>query len=234
MNHNLSSTKNSKLSAVPWLFLALIIFVLSASIAVSIIPRSLAASVTMEVYQQEGHKVFGKNTALDIFDDPKLGGKKLVQPFSKGSYVFAVFNNSNSDPLPYSLDVLGTNPENIPLVFSLQKNGAYVYGGDGIANMLPLSAVNLSETLLGGKKTDLYTIKWEWKTESDAIDTTIGKDGTQLYTLTIKATGTVPDATIPETGNRPNLLVWVVILSASVFLLLILPLFKRRKDEHSR
>ena len=234
MNNDSLKRKNSKRSTIPWLFLALIMFVLSASIAVSSIPRSLAASVTMEVYQQEGHKVFGKNTSLDIFNDPKLGGKKLVHPFSKGSYVFAVFNNSSSDPLPYSLDVLGTNPEDIPLVFSLQKNGTYVYGGEGVANMLPLSKVNLSEATLGGKKTDLYTIKWAWKTESDAVDTAIGNVGTQLYTLTINATGTIPDATIPETGDSSNLIVWVAIVSASMLLLFILPLVRRRKDEYSR
>ena len=234
MNYDRLKTKNGKLSTIPWLFLALMIFVLSIAILFVSIPRSLAASVTMEVYQQEGHKVLGKNTLLDIFNDPKLDGKKLIHPFSKGSYVFAVYNNSNSDPLPYSLTITGENPENVPLVFSLQKNGAYIYGGEGKANMKPFSEYKVAETLLSGRKTDLYTIKWEWETESDVIDTAIGNIGTQLYTLKINATGTIPDTDIPETGNHTNVFTWLAILSACVLLLLILPLYKRRKDEAPR
>jgi len=225
--------KNGKLFVIPWLSLALIIFIISAAITFLVIPRSLAAQTTMEVYQQEGRKAFGQETSLDMFNDPKLGGQKLIHPFSKGSYTFAVYNNSNSDPLPYSLDITGTNPDEIPLVFSLQKNGVFIYGGEGTANMIPLSEINFPETNLDGNKTDLYTIKWEWKTESDEMDTAIGNNGTQAYKLIITATGTMPEINDlpPITGDNSNMLMWLVLMLISTLLLFILLFFRRREDE---
>ena len=231
MKYNIFNVKKCKLSVIPWGFLVLIFFMLSATIVFSVIPKSLAAQTTMEVYQQEGQKVFGKETSFDIFNDSKLGGQKLVHPFTEGSYTFAIYNNANSDPLPYSLDITGTNPDEIPLIFSLQKNGEYVYGGEGKPNMIPLSEINFPETLLNGKKTDIYTVKWEWKTESDIIDTAIGNDGTQLYTLIIKATGTILETNVPITGDRSNIFIWFFVMLVSILLLFILPFRKRKKDE---
>ena len=221
------------MSVVPWFFLGLIIFIISALIWASVLPQSLAAQVTMEVYQQEGRKAFGQETSLDIFNDPKLDGQKLVHPFTKGSYTFAVCNNSDSDPLPYSLDINGTNPDEIPLVFSLQKSGEYIYGGEDKTAMIPLSEINLPEVNLDGNKTDIYTLKWEWETESDEIDTAIGNIGTQTFKLIITATGTIPtiDVLSPQTGNPSHMVLWFAIVILSMSLLFILLFHKRNKDE---
>ena len=150
MEQGILNGKNNKLSVVPWFFLALFFLILSAVIAFAILPRSLAAGVTMEVYQQQGRKAFGQTTSLDIFNDPDLGGQKLVHPFSEGSYTFAVYNNSDSDPLPYTIAITETNPHDIPLVFSLQKNDVYVYGNAGVGNRVPFSGIDFPETLLDG------------------------------------------------------------------------------------
>jgi len=197
------------------------------------IPRSLAAQVTMEIYQQEGRKAFGRETDLDVFNDAKLGGKKLVHPFTKGSYTFAVYNNSNSNLLPYSLKISGVNPDEIPLVFSLRKNGEYVYGGERITNMLPLSEIKLSEINLGGKKTDMYIINWEWKTERDDIDTAIGRNGSQTYKLVLMATGTIPEINNipPITGDNFNMLLWFVIMFVSILVIVSILVFYKRGDE---
>ena len=233
MKYNVSNSNYKKASAIPWLFLTIIAFILSAVILFSLIPPSLAAQTTMEVYQQEGQKSFGQETSLDIFNDPKLSGKKLVHPFTKGSYTFGVHNNSNSDLLPYALNISSTNPEEIPLVFSLKKNGEYIYGGNGKANMIPLSEINFSETMLDGNKTDLYTINWEWETDNDTIDTAIGRNGTQLYTLVITATGTMPEirSLSPKTGYNSNMPLLFAIAVISSLVLLFMLFYKRRKDE---
>ena len=202
MNRQKIEIKNRNTQLIPWLFLALIIFMLSAATLFSVLPKSFAAQVTMEVFQQKDGKVFSQETEtiLDIFNDPKLGGQKLVHPFSRGSYSFVVYNNSNSDPLPYSLNIWSINSENIPLVFSLQKNGVYILGGAADSSMLPLSQFNFPETLLSGRASDVFTFTWRWETTSDVIDTAIGNIGTQLYTIKIKATGTIPDD-LPATPN---------------------------------
>jgi len=223
--------KKDKQSVVPWFSVLLIVFIMSGIIGFAAIPKSLAAQAIMEVYQQDGRKAFGQGTRLDIFNDPKLGGQKLVHPFTKGSYTFAVYNNSNSDYLPYSLEILSENPDNVPLVFSIRKNGEYVYGGENITNMIPLSGINFPEINLGGKKTDLYTLKWEWKTESDYADTIIGNDGTQIFNLFITATGTMPEINDlpPKTGDNFNILLWFAVLFASLLIVFILLFYKRKK-----
>jgi len=187
----------------------------------------------MEVYQQEGRKAFGRKTDIDVFNDAKLSQKKLVHPLTNGSYTFAVYNNSNSNSLPYSLEISGVNPDEIPLVFSLRKNGDYVYGGERTTNMLPLSDIKFSEIDLGGKKTDTYIINWEWKTERDDIDTAIGRDGSQTYKLVLTATGTVPetDNIPPITSDSFSMLFWLVIMSASILALVSILIFYKRGDD---
>jgi len=225
--------KHGGLAAIPWLFLALLAVIISAVVALTVIPRTLAAQVTMEVYQQADGKVFGKETQLDIFQDPKLKGQKLVHPFSEGSYTFAVHNSSNSAALPYSLEITGANPEDIPLVFDLKKNGEYIHGGEGFENMVPFSELNFPELLLEGKRTDLYTIHWKWKTTSDEIDTAIGNIGTQTYTLLIQATGSIAETRVtgPNTGDNTQIFVWFALALVSAVLILLLLFFKKRKDD---
>ena len=198
----------------------------------SIIPRSAMIQATVvEVYQQEGRKAFGQETSLDIFNDIKLDGKKLIHPLSKGSYTFAVCNNSNGSQLPYSLDISSVNPDGIPLVFSLQKNGEYIYGGDGEASMAPLSEAGFLEATLGGNKTDIYTIKWEWKTESDEADTVIGSNGTQQYKLIITAAGTMSEVQglLPKASNA---LIWLLLVAIVLMALLALLFYRHRKDKN--
>ena len=193
MTHNRQNLKIKKHLNISWFFLTVIVLLFVAANALRVIPKSWAAEVTMEVYQQKDGKIFGTNTTLDIFNNPKLGSKELIAPFTTGSYSFAVHNNSNSRSLPYSLSITADNPHNVPLVFSIEKNGQFVYGGNGLSNMQLLTAFEIPESFLAGNRVDMYTLKWEWKTASDAIDTAIGNDGTQLYKLFINVTGTIEE-----------------------------------------
>ena len=230
MAQNLHRENRKWLPGVPWLFLSFVAILFSIVLVFTLIPWSMAAQSTMEVYQQSGHKAFGKETQLDIFNDPGLGGKKLIHPFTNGTYTFAVYNNSNTLLLPYSLLIEAKNPDNIPLVVSLQKNGNYVFGGAGISNMLPLTSFEFDEYTLSGNKTDLYTIRWAWDTETDLIDTEIGLDGTQIYSLKITATGTTPETSADiKTGDETIVWPWILIMAVCVVLILIL-LFSKRKE----
>lgn len=199
-------------------FALLIVLLLSFAAVASVIPKTLAAQVTMDVYQQKGKKAFGNKTSLDIFNDPKFNGQKLIAPYTAGSYTFAVFNNSASQPLPYSIALEGQNQDNIPLVFSLQKNGAYIYGGKN--DMLPLSQYKLKDAELKGRKTDLYTLKWKWKTTNDRMDTQLGNRENLKYSLLLTAVGTINNVIV--TGDAFNIHLWIIILCVSAVLLIVL------------
>jgi len=225
-----------------WVRFAALLVLLFVAIGAPLVQRALAAEVTMEVYQVADGKVFGQKTSLDVFNHPRLGGKKLLAPYSKGIYSFAVYNNSKSRALPYSLDIEVDNPEGIPLVASLRKNGQYIFAGAAPGGLLPLSTFSIPEAPLAGENTDLYTLEWEWRTESDEKDTEIGNDGSQEYTLTITATGTMEEEDISpkparpvkidkNTGDSARILVWLVLAIMGALLLIIVLRRHRKRDE---
>jgi len=236
--------------------LCLFFFVLMTSLVVAclVIPKTLAAQVTMDVYQQADGKAFGKETSLDIFsnDNHVLNGENLIAPYSSGSYTFAVYNNSASNLLPYTLTLISSNPNKIPLVFSLQKNGEYIYGGISEDEMVPLSEFSSGDIELGGEQTDLYTIKWHWNTTSDENDTGFGTLATErdlVYKLTITATGTVSEEKlpkddtgvkgiinkiinrVPKTGDNTSILLWLVLALGALLLIILLIYRRYRKKE---
>ena len=251
--------KNRKLNTdtmVGILCLFFVVLMTSLVAANLVIPKSLAAQVTMEVYQQADGKAFGRETSLDIFNNEALGGKKLVAPFTTGSYTFAVYNSAASNLLPYNLSLVASNPEDIPLVFSLQKNGEYIYGGASDGEMIPLTEFTSNDVELNGNQTDLYTIKWRWNTTSDESDTALGELATQrdlIYKLTIMATGTISEDSIPngggtngntgakgiinkiinrfpKTGDNTFILPLIVLVIVA-FSLIILLIYKRRRKK---
>ena len=225
-NYNLSK-KNGKL--MPCLFLLAVIFFISTAVGLSSVPKTWAAK-TIEVYQKQGDKIFGKNTSLDIFNDPKYGGQRLIAPYSKGTYVFEV-RNSCGEALPYTIDIEAINPDNLPIILNIKKNGSYIYGGEH--SMLPLSALNLPEKLLAGNTTDIFTLGWAWdESQTDPADTAIGKvSAEQYYTIIINATGSIEEKDGPKTGDNSNIFLWVVLITISALFIFILVFFKRREKD---
>jgi len=203
MQHGITDIRQQKwkTDTIVGILCLLFVILISTVAAVWAVPRTLAAKVNMEVYQQADGKVFGRETSLDIFKNGRFDDEKLVAPYSTGSYTFAVLNTAASSPLPYTLKFFSDNPEEIPLIFSLQKNGEYIYGGAEDNSMLTLTELNFTDNQLGGSQTDLYTLHWRWKTYSDEEDTALGNLANErdlIYKLTVTATGTISDEILPD------------------------------------
>ena len=233
MKHDCEIPTN-KTRTIPWFFLMLLTVTLSVAVLLAAVPRTFAAPDTLEVYQQTGNRVFGKTTSLDIFQDTKRGGQKLLAPNSEGSYTFAVHNKSASDPLPYAINITAVNPDNIPIVVSVTKNGAYIYGGSSPSSMRRLSAYQFDDEL-SGNDTDIYIISWSWNTESDTTDTQIGLSGPVYYTLVITAMGTIDETHAVQTGDQTQGIVWAALALTSVIILFVIFNKQRKtKDEDSQ
>ena len=223
-------SENKKVFSYWGLFTLFFVFLISLVVLLLVLPRTFAPKVTMEVYSQADGKAFSRDVEVDIFNDPKLNNQMLVHPYSKGSFSFAVYNNSESDMLPYYIEIESENPDQIPLIFSLQKNGQYIYGGNEEVEMELITYRKFEESYLLGKNTDMYTLKWQWKTESDVDDTLIGDSGEQFYKLILRAVGTVDEIEIPQTGDRSKLKIFICLAFVS-FLLIILIRFREKKEE---
>ena len=182
-------------------------FVLSALVALllfSAVGQACAVDPIMVVYQEKDGRIFGVDTRLDIFNNPELGGRKLLAPGDSGTYVFRVANESKKAKLPYTLQLSAANAGRLPIVISLEKNGDYVFGAAGLQGMLPLSQFLLEDNTLAAKASDTYTLHWAWRSISNENDTDMGNDGTQTYTLWIRAVGTLDEDPNPPKPPGPK------------------------------
>ena len=167
-----------------FLFVLVSIFFLFLSL-----PKSFLPSQTFEVYIEDGDYYHSNESEIDVFEKDEFN-KKLIHPLNKGTYSFAIYNNSREENLPYELEFIGKNLDDIPIVFSLQKNGEYVLGGKETSEKKPLNEFVLENINLEDRTTDVYTLEWAWQTKTDEIDTFIGNiKEDQLFNLTIRAKG---------------------------------------------
>lgn len=176
------------------------VLVISLGIWLAVLPHSLAAQITMDVYQTSGNKVFGQTTSLDIFGESAANGDPILYPGCSGSYTFSVYNNSSSNHLPYSVTFESENNYNIPIAVTIQKDAEYIFGLDSATDSL--TSYSTGDMMLKGNATDYYTVKWRWITTSDEADTALGimaNDVDMWYTLTITARGE-----LEEVGPDPD------------------------------
>lgn len=209
-----------------WTFLFLFIFFLiSVFFLFLILPKSLLPGQTFEVYIQDGDYYHSNETEIDVFKRDDYN-KKLVHPLNKGAYSFAIYNNSKEENLPYELEFIGENLDNIPLVFSLQKNGEYVLGGKETSEKVPLEEFVLENINLEDRTTDVYKLEWAWKTKSDEIDTFIGNiKEDQLFNLIIRAKGLSDIGRISKTDDNLYFQYVDIFKYLGLILLLILVLY---------
>ena len=228
--NNLSISKKTVFSY--WgLFILFFVFLISLVILLLVLPSTFAANVTMEVYSQADGKAFGQDVEMNIFNDPNLEDQRLVHPYSKGCFSFDVYNNSDSQLLSYYIELLSDNPNQVPLAFSLQRNGEYVFGGSKESEMEEIDHETLETIYLSGKTTDMYTLKWQWKTESDEKDTLIGDGPDQFYKLTLRAVGTQHDVEIPQTGDNSRLCVLIIIAVISLIIIVLVRCREKKEED---
>lgn len=221
-----------------WIYLLLIFIMISFAFLFALLPLSkIARDGEFNIYQEKDHTPFYDEREIDLFDDYILNDEKLIHPLITGAYTFTVNNQADAANLIYSLELTGFNPDNIPLVFSLQKNGAYIHGGESNESMLPLSLILLNEEKLLVNMNDIYTLKWRWATISDQLDTEYGNYPQDLfYTVKIKVNGYKYEAASQGTSIDQKyyyslwiwFLIWLIVLAVNI---VILVLRLRRKKE---
>lgn len=223
-----------------WIYLLLTFLMISFAFLFALLPLSkIAGAGEFNIYQEKDNTPFYDEREIDLFDDYVLNDEKLIHPLITGAYTFTVNNQADAANLIYSLELTGFNPDNIPLVFSLQKNGAYIHGGESNEAMLPLSLVFLNDEKLLVNMNDIYTLKWRWATISDQLDTEYGNYPQDLsYTVKIKVNGykytdASPGTTIDQKYYYSLwiwFLIWLIVLAVNI-VILVLRLRKKKEGE---
>lgn len=192
---NQTKTKKKRVKGDPiylwWIYPLLVLITIVVTFLLAFLPLSkIARDGEFNIYQVKDNTPFYDERVIDLFDDYILNDDKLIHPLINGVYTFTVNNQADAANLIYSLELTGFNPDNIPLVISLQKNGAYIQGGESNEDMMPLSSIFLNEEKLLVNMNDIYTLKWRWATIADELDTEYGNYPQNLsYTVKIKVNG---------------------------------------------
>ena len=221
--------KTKRKRQILWLIVPLFVFLTILTVGFVVLPYTSDTRNIMTVYQQEGKKAFGRTNKLDIFNNPKYAGDKVITPLSTGTYIFEVHNNSGSYELPYSIKLTEKNEGEIPMVFALAKNGTYIFGAEGADNMLPLSEFSIEDALLSGDKFDIYTLKWAWDpsdTETNYADYT--------YTLHITATGDIQSIDVKNDGLTIFIYIAIILILVWFIIMLVLWFIRRRRNGNGK
>ncbi len=126
---------------------------------------------------------WGENTRLNIFNNEKFNGEKIIAPRSSGTYKFYV-KNELKDNINYDINVLDDMSNFVNMKYKLKLNNVYVCGDE--KTYVTIDELNLEDIILTRDSTSLYTLEWYWE-DDDERDTYIGSLKTdEYYTLGLK------------------------------------------------
>ena len=114
----------------------------------------------------------------DIFDNPELGGAKVIHPGRESTYYFYV-SNTNDYTFTCSIYFAEKNLEDINMKYRLRI-------ADASAENEPwhdISEINRTNVTVGANSKLLCALDWKWEDADN--DTEIGERGLATYTLTI-------------------------------------------------
>lgn len=137
----------------------------------------------INVYQKDINVI--KNTPIDIFNNEKYDGRKIIAPRSRGSAKFGVKNVSNGDII---YDVGFTDQSNylVNMKYKLKIDNIYIVGDKDHYVTLDQMKVN-DITVINGSN-NVFTIEWYWE-DDDPRDVIVGMaEPTQYYTLNLAIT----------------------------------------------
>lgn len=137
----------------------------------------------INVYQKDINVI--KNTPIDIFNNEKYDGRKIIAPSSRGSAKFGVKNVSNGDII---YDVGFTDQSNylVNMKYKLKIDNIYIVGDKDHYVTLDQMKVN-DITVINGSN-NVFTIEWYWE-DDDPRDVIVGMaEPTQYYTLNLAIT----------------------------------------------
>ena len=127
------------------------------------------------------------NTVKDTNGNPETdmypNNGDIIAPGTRGSFDIVIKNDSEVNAT-YAIDFSASNPNNIPVQFSLDGTNWY-YGID---------LLDISSTAISMNASDSVVVRWKWDFYGDDnADTNLGKEGTATITVSAKVTATQVD-----------------------------------------
>ena len=112
-----------------------------------------------------------KETQLNIFNNEKFNGEKIIDPGSKGEVQICIRNKSNYD---VSYDFNFTDE----MKYKLKLDNIYIKGNKEAYKKL--EDIKLKEVIVPKDSANIYTLEWYWE-DDDKNDTIVGSQQDKQY-----------------------------------------------------
>lgn len=136
-----------------------------------------------EILVTQGDIKITKDTHLNIFNNEKFNGEKIIAPGSDGVYQFCVRNKSNYD-ITYDLNFTDEMQYSVNMKYKLKIDNVYIKGNkDEYKN---LEDIQVKEIIVPKESANIYTLEWYW-VDDNKNDTIVGsQENNQYYKLNLE------------------------------------------------
>lgn len=123
-----------------------------------------------------------KDTKLNIFNNEKFEGKKIIAPHSQGTYKFYIKNKSNRD-INYNIKFSDEMKKFVNMKYRLKIDNIYIRGNEeGYTTIENLDVNNIT---VPKDSINVFTLEWYWE-DNDELDTKVGTSDERYYTINLK------------------------------------------------
>ncbi len=125
----------------------------------------------------QGDLEIKKDTLLNIFNNEKFNGEKIIAPGSKGEFQFCIKNKTNGD-ISYDITFKDEMQYKVNMKYKLKLDNVYIKGNE--ETYQNLESINIKEIRVPKDSINIYTLEWYWE-DDDKNDTTIGEQEEKQY-----------------------------------------------------
>ena len=124
-----------------------------------------------------------KDTELNIFNNKKIEGKKIIAPGSKGTYRFSVKNESK-DNLIYNMRFSDEMTTKVNMKYKLKMDNIYIRGNE--KQYVSIDDLDVDSIIVPKDSINIYTLEWCW-VDDDENDLKAGiSKSAEYYSLRLE------------------------------------------------
>lgn len=118
-----------------------------------------------------------KNNQLNIFNNEKFNGEKIIDPGSKGEVQICIRNKSNYD-VSYDFNFTDEMQYHVNMKYKLKLDNVYIK--ENKDEYKKLEDIKLKEVIVPKDSANIYTLEWYWE-DDDKNDTIVGSQQDKQY-----------------------------------------------------
>jgi len=123
-----------------------------------------------------------KDTQLNIFNNEKFKGEKIIAPHSQGTYKFYIKNKSNRD-INYNIKFSDEMKKFVNMKYRLKIDSIYIRGNE--EGYTTIENLDVNNVTVPKDSINMFTLEWYWE-DNDELDTKVGTSDERYYTINLK------------------------------------------------